>query len=214
MSREDQIKQALQDLAPWALSIAIDAQNSKNELGGNDLRKWLPRRASENQVVGTTRWRRASDQAVMRTAEMAGDFALTSTDGDHNGGRYYWRSASLGVVFTIRQHAHKDDKKPDALQIQIEQVIKEAPVTYGDETTVYLCVPPVGHEPRFEVSTTGAEVVAYELRDLLPDPAQQQAPFDSKAMPSSGTVIGSEFDEARDGVDGGQHDAATPGNPS
>jgi hypothetical protein len=170
MARQQDIKKLLAEVAPLFREIARGAQADAAELVKTSwAQERIGREASLNQIVGTARWRMTGDRIVTRQAEFPVGLELSTEDGEHNQGRYYWRASKLGVVFTIRRKPHKMDEQPELLQLQIEAAIDSAPVDYGDQTVIYLVVPALGTEPQFDVVNRGEVVDSYKLVDLIED---------------------------------------------
>jgi hypothetical protein len=168
MARQDDIEGLLHPVAPLFRSIALDAQTAAEEFKTTEwAREHLTRTAAVNQVAGTARWRIAADGIVKRSAELPRGVELSTSDGEQNQGRYYLRAPNLALLLTIRRRPHGEDDKPKILQLQMTEVLAEAPIAFDDEVVIYLSVPPLGKEPRFEVVSCGEVVSTYELFDLL-----------------------------------------------
>jgi hypothetical protein len=189
MPREDEIEGLLREIAPLLLEIANGAQEAADELGATDwAREHLSRTASLNQVGGTARWRVTGDEVVARQGELPASICISTTDEEQNQGRYYLQSPLVGIVLTIRRKPHPKDEKPALVQLQMEEVLKQAPVAYDDQVVVYLAVPPFGHEPTFEVTTRGDKMMSYRLIDLVGDgvgqmPTTERIPSTQSARP-------------------------------
>jgi hypothetical protein len=170
MARQDDIEQLLRDVAPLFLDIAGQAQRAAAELEETDwARRNLPRTAAVHQVSGTARWRITADGIVARQAELPAGLQLSTCDKEQNQGRYYLRAPHVAVVLTVRRKPHRDDEQPNALQLQLQEVLEQAPVAFEEEIVVYLAVPSVGHAPTFEVATRGKETISSRLADLVDD---------------------------------------------
>ena len=166
MARQDDIEKLLRRVAPLFLCIAREAQRAAEELRDTDWgRRHLMRTASANQVGGTARRRIACDLIVARQDQLTGLLEITTSDSDHNQGRYYLRSTDVAVLVTVRRKPHDEDDQPAAFQLQFESM-REL-VAFAEEIVVYFGIPPLGHEPRFEVATRGEEVIVHRLVDLI-----------------------------------------------
>ena len=160
------------------LDCANYAQRASAGLAETDwARRHLVRTASVNQVSGTARWRIAGDTIVMRQAELPSDVVLSTSDEEQNQGRYYLRARRLALVLTIRRKPHKEQEQPKALQLQIEEVLEQAPIDFGEEVVVYLAVPPLGQQPSFEIASKGKETISHRLIDLIGgEPGKESGP--------------------------------------
>jgi hypothetical protein len=168
MSQQDQIEQLLRRIAPFFLEVATEAQAASAELTATDwARAHMRRTASLNQVSGTARWRIAGDLAVLRQGELPEDVRLSTSDSDHNQGRYYLHAPTISAVLTLRRKPHQPDQEPDVLQLQLRSVAEQAPVDFGEQSVVYLAIPPQGKLPTFEVATRGSKALSYRLLDLV-----------------------------------------------
>lgn len=208
MARQDDIEDFLRRFAPVCLRVATHAQSATTQLGASEwMHKTLPRTASANQVIGTARWRTAGDTLVGMPDLPAG-VEVSTTDQEHNQGRYYLRVPALGLLITIRREPHDPEEQPKVLQMQMETLIEQCPVAYDDEVVVYLSVPPKGHAPTFEVATRGEEPITYRLADLIEDEdaTKEQPPISVLPPPQTpppGPTVRSSLDHAeeRDGSD-------------
>lgn len=189
MARQDDIEELLRSIARLFRSVALDAQTAADEFKATDwARKKLSRTAAVNQVAGTARWRIAADGLVARSVELPRGVELSTSDGEQNQGRYYLRAPKLAVLLTIRRRPHREDDQPKILQLQMTEVLAQAPVDFGDEVVVYLSVPPLGREPRFEVVSRGEIVSTHELCDLVE--VEQAGGLDELPAPSTpGTLV-------------------------
>jgi hypothetical protein len=124
------------------------------------------------------------DGIVGRQAELPAGVELSTTDEQQNQGRYYLRAPRLAVVLTIRRKPHSPDEEHPFLQLQIEGVTALAPIDYGDEIVIYLAVPALGRQPKFEVATRGQETISYRLIDLLPEEAEEGIETDVENLPA------------------------------
>jgi hypothetical protein len=166
MARQDDIEDLLRQVARPFLSIAREAQSAAHELRDTDwARRHLTRTASANQVSGTARRRIACDLLVARQDQLNGLLEVTTRDSEHNQGRYYLRSTAVAVLLTVRRKPHDEDDQPAALQLQFENM--RGLVAFEDEIVVYLAIPPLSEEPRFEIATRGQEVIVHRLVDLI-----------------------------------------------
>jgi hypothetical protein len=201
MARKDEIDVLLKAVAPLFRSIATEAQEAADELGGTDwARAHLVRSASVNQVSGTARWRMVGDGIVARQRELPAGLELSTTDEEQNQGRYYLRAPTLAFVLTVRRKPHREDDAPKALQLQIQGVLEEAPVAYDDNLVVYLAVPPLGKEPRFDVVAHDEVIASHRLHDLIDggDADKDAGASKPKQMPrrnAPGPKVKSAFDE-------------------
>lgn len=217
MARQDDIEALLAQIAPLFLEIAEDAQEASAEFGATEwARKYLTRTAAVNQVSGTARWRMVGDGIVIRQTELPAGVELSTSDGEQNQGRYYLRAPELAVLLTIRRKPHGPDEQPAFLQLQLEGVSDVAPVDYGDEIVIYLAVPPLGSDPRFEVATRGKETIRYRLRDLTPvdeegngSDVTNLGADDTPPGPSVGSTRDEDVEEDDD--DRGEDSATPPG---
>jgi hypothetical protein len=168
MERQDEIEALLRKAAPVCYAVAKDAQRATTEIMEAEIvRKYLTRSAASNQVGGLAKWRIAGDMLVRRHSELPSELRLSTTDAEQNQGLYYFRSTRPAIVLTLRREPHLEKEEPQALQLQWASVIAEAEVDFGGPVvTVYLSVPPLGQEPRFEVTARG-ESLTYYLRDLM-----------------------------------------------
>jgi hypothetical protein len=200
MARQDDIEALLREIAPLFLDIAQGAQVAAADFADTDwARSNLTRTASVNQVSGTARWRMVGDGIVSRDTELPEGLALSTSDEEQNQGRYYLAAREVAVVLTIRRKPHSDDEQPQALQLQIEGVLEQAPIAYDEEIVVYFAVPPLGKEPSFEVATRGKEVISYRLIDLIdnrerPKDDSGQAVEPLPPTPPGGPVVRSVLD--------------------
>jgi hypothetical protein len=168
MARQKDIEQLLRDVAPLFLDIAERAQQAAAALEETEwARTNLPRTAAVHQVSGTARWRITGDGIVSRESELPAELELSSCDKEQNQGRYYLRAPHVAVVLTVRRKPHRDDEQPNALQMQLQEVLEHAPVAFEEQIVVYLAVPSLGHAPTFEVATRGKETISYRLVDLI-----------------------------------------------
>jgi hypothetical protein len=166
MARQDQIEDLLRQVSRPFLSIAREAQTAASELRDTDWgRHHLVRTASANQVSGTARRRIACDLLVDRQDEFNGLLEVTTSDSEHNQGRYYLRSTDVAAVLTVRRKPHDEDDHPAALQLQFDNM--RDLVAFADEIVVYFAIPPLGEESRFEIATRGHEVIVHRLVDLI-----------------------------------------------
>jgi len=166
MSRQDDIEELLRQVAPLFLNVSRSAQVAADSLRGTDwARVNLTRTASANQVAGTARRRIACDRLVDRRDELGGALEFTTTDPEHNQGRYYLRSMETAILLTVRRKPHERDEQPLSLQLQLEGM-REL-VAFEDEAVVYLEIPPLGQEPQFEITTRGQETIVHRLIDLI-----------------------------------------------
>jgi hypothetical protein len=166
MARQDDIEDLLRRVSRPFLKVAREAQTAAAELGNTDWgRRHLVRRASANQVSGTARRRIACDLLVARQDEFDGLLEVTTSDSEHNQGRYYLRSTDVAALLTVRRKPHEEDDQPAALQLQFDHM-REL-VTFADEIVVYLAIPPLGEESRFEIATRGQELIVHRLVDLI-----------------------------------------------
>lgn len=166
MSRQDDIEVLLGRVAPFFLEVSRDAQIAADGLRGTDwARVNLTRTASVNQVAGTARRRIACDRLVDRRDELDGALEFSTTDAEHNQGRYYLRSTETAILLTVRRKPHERDEQPRSLQLQLEGM-REL-VAFDDDAVVYLEIPPLGQEPLFEITTRGEETIVHRLIDLI-----------------------------------------------
>jgi hypothetical protein len=203
MARQDDIEDLLRQIAPLFLEIAEYAQQAAYDLGEtNWARSHLVRTAAVNQVCGTARWRIVGDTIVSRQVELPPGVELSTTDEQQNQGRYYLRAPRLAVVLTIRRKPHRPDEPHAFLQLQIEGVAELAPVDFGDEIVIYLAVPPLGQQPKFEVATRGEETISYRLIDLVPEDDEEGIEAKVENLPASpptaGPVVSSAIDDDRE----------------
>jgi hypothetical protein len=198
MARQDDIEGLLRQIAPLFIDIAQRAQVAAADFADTDwARKHLARTASVNQMAGTGRWRIVGDSIVDRQAELPSELVLTTDDGEQNQGRYYLAAPELAIVLTVRRKPHPEDEQPAALQLQIEGVLENAPVDFGDQIVVYFAVPPIGQEPNFAVATRGKQTVLYRLIDLVEDrvaSSETGTTTDLPAAPPPGTIVRSSLD--------------------
>jgi hypothetical protein len=199
MARQDDIEELLRRIAPLFLEIARYAQQAAAELGETEWgRAHLVRTATVNQVSGTARWRMVGDGIVTREAELPEDVELSTTDSEQNQGRYYLRAARVAIVLTIRRRPHPPDGHPVFLQLQIDGVNEVAPVEFDDDIVVYLAVPRLGYEPRFEVDVRGKQTISYRLIDLVPQDGDEGTPPPVENMPTGsppGPIVSSALDD-------------------
>jgi hypothetical protein len=166
MARQDDIEDLLRQVSSPFLSVAREAQSAAAELPDTNWgRHHLLRTASANQVSGTARRRIACDLLVARQGEFNGLLEITTSDSEHNQGRYYLRSTDVAALLTVRRKPHDEDDQPAALQLQFDDM-REL-VAFADEIVVYFAVPPLGQESRFEIATRGQEVIVHRLIDLI-----------------------------------------------
>jgi len=198
MARQDDIEGLLRRIAPLFIDIAQRAQVAAADFADSGwARDNLTRTASVNQMAGTGRWRMVGDNIVNRQSELPAGLALTTEDSEQNQGRYYLADQELAVVLTVRRKPHPEDEQPAVLQLQIEGVLEQAPVDFGDEIVVYLAVPPLGKEPTFTVTTRGKEPITYQLIDLIEDraaPRDETLIEDLPTAPPPGTIVRSTLD--------------------
>jgi hypothetical protein len=203
MARQDDIEDLLKEVAPLLGSIASQAQEASAGLGDTDwARTYLTRTASVNQIAGTARWRMVGDEIVRRQHELPAGLELSTTDEEQNQGRYYLRAPSLAIILTVRRKPHREDDEPKALQMQIDEVLEQAPIDYGDKLVVYLAVPPFGQEPRFDVAARGKVAASHKLVDLIDESNTGKDARDAKPeqFPQSaapGPKVKSTLDEER-----------------
>jgi hypothetical protein len=134
MARQDDIEGLLRSIAPVFRSVALDAQNAAEEFKATEwARKHLSRTAAVNQVAGTGRWRIVADKIVARCAELPHGVELSTSDGEQNQGRYYLRAPDLAILLTIRRRPHREEDKPKILQLQMTEVLAQAPIDFDDE---------------------------------------------------------------------------------
>lgn len=203
MARQDDIKKLLRQVAPLFLEIAKHAQEAAAELGETEwAREHLVRTAAVNQVLGTARWRIVGDGIVTRQSELPTGVELSTTDEEQNQGRYYLSAPQFAVVLTIRRKPHRSDEESAFLQLQIEGVNELAPIDYGEVIVIYLAVPPLGREPKFELATRGKETISYRLIDLVAvdreegiEPEVENLPTN---RPAAGPVVTSAIEERPD----------------
>lgn len=188
MARQDDIEELLRSIAPTFRSVALDAQNAAEEFKATEwARTHLSRTAAVNQVAGTGRWRIVADKIVARCAELPHGVELSTSDGEQNQGRYYLRAPDLAILLTIRRRPHREEDKPKILQLQMTEVLAQAPVDFDDEVVIYLSVPPLGREPRFEVVSRGQIVATHELYDLIE--VDQSSINEFSAPPAPGPLV-------------------------
>ncbi|MGH2936648.1 MAG: hypothetical protein ACRDPE_00830 [Solirubrobacterales bacterium] len=201
MARQEEIKSLLREIAPLFKSIASDAQRDAGALAETAWAKThLVRDASLNQVTGTARWRMVGDRIVLRQGELPEGLELSTTDEEHNQGRYYLRAPKLGIVLTIRRKPHKKDDQPELLQLQIEEALECAPIDYGDKVVVYLAVGAIGTGPQFDVVNRGEVVHTYRLADLVEEGQTElsRVRSDAGSVPAPGVpepTVRSAFEE-------------------
>jgi hypothetical protein len=173
VDREVELKARLCRIAPVVAEVCDAAQRHADLLKGTE---WAADRVARvallNRLIGTARWGFAGDGLLQRREDLTGHGVFQSTnDAQHNQGRYYWNIPDLGVVLTIRRKAHEDPKDVSVLQLQIEGVLDHAPPAFADgAVVVYLAVPPLGQQPKFEITVNGEVKDEYRVRELF-DPA-------------------------------------------
>lgn len=207
MPRQDDIDDLLRQIAPLCLEVAAYAQGAAAKFADTEwAREHLARTAAVNQVAGTARWRIVGDTIVRRRDELPPDIELSTSDEEQNQGRYYLRASRVAVVFTIRRKPHRADEQPAFLQLQIEGVNELAPIEYEDDIVIYLAVPPVGHESKFELTTRGKATVSHRLIDLIPAADGTDQPvenLDTSRLAEDDPVVSSAF-ENTDEEDGAE----------
>jgi hypothetical protein len=182
MSRVDEIEDVLRQAAPLCLDVSRQAQNASAALRDTEwARVNLARTASANQVAGTARRRIACDQLVVRSGDFNGALEFTTSDSQHNQGQYYLRSQKVAIILTVRRKPHEEDEQPVSLQLQLADM--RHLVAFEREVVVYLEIPPLGKEPRFEIATRGQELISHRLIDLIDDNGPD-------AMPTTIPTIG------------------------
>jgi hypothetical protein len=82
--------------------------------------------------------------------------------------------------------------------MQIQAVLDQAPIDFGEEVVVYLSVPPRGKVPTFEIATKGKEVVSHRLVDLI-DTDQGRLPTLEIVAEATGPVAGTIQPQTTDG---------------
>jgi hypothetical protein len=222
MARQDDIEELLRRIAPLFLEIAKYAQQASAEFGATEwTRRYLLRTAALNQVAGTARWRIVGDGIVSRQAELPASVQLSTSDGEQNQGRYYLRAPHVAVVLTIRRKPHPVDEQPTFLQLQLDIVQELAPFDFGDEIVIYLAVPRLGHQPRFDLAVRGKQTISYRLIDLVADSDHGVPPDGDGGIPPvvanlpsgprGGPVVSSALDEDRKEEDNDrEEDSAEP----
>lgn len=202
MSQNDEIEALLRRAAPICLEVALDAQRAATEVMSTDAaKKHLTRTAAANQIRGLAQWRIVGDALVRRHSELPSELRLSTSDAQQNQGLYYFTSTSPAVVLTVRRDPHHEDEQPQALQMQMEAVLKEVEVDLGGPVArVYLKVPSMSGEPRFEVAAQG-EPLSYKLHDLLDEGSGDVATpvLNLPSAPASGAIVRSTEDAERVG---------------
>jgi hypothetical protein len=170
MGRSEDVDRLLRRLAPLFHDVATNAQAAAEELLETDwAATHLHREAARRQVSGTARWRIAGDQLSQRHGELPEGVTISTSDSEQNAGRYAFDAADEAAVVTIRRHPHKKDEEPEYLQLRIGAILEAAPIDYGKEDglTIYLEIPQLGVEPRFEVVRNGNVIRSVALAELL-----------------------------------------------
>lgn len=83
------------------------------------------------------------------------------------------------------------------MQLQLTEVVSQAPIDYGDKVVIYLSVPPLGREPRFEVVSRGKVISTYELFELIDAelPAIEELPVPPHPEPLVSSALTGEPEE-------------------
>lgn len=198
MSREQDIKLFLSEVAPIFRRASRRGQIGAAELAATDLaRRYLRRQASSNQTFGTGRWRIVGDTLVYdeHAALLRHGVEVSSRDAEQNRGLYYFSAPKQGLLFTVKQQPHDEDDQPRALQERMGQMLLDAEAVFeGEVVKVYLVVPRVG-EPSFEVVAKG-EPIVYELGALIREAAHATA----RAAEETASAQAPQIDEAQRGA--------------
>lgn len=201
MSQEDEIEALLRKAAKVCHDVSTRAQAAATEIVDTEpVQRHLTRTAAMNQVGGMAQWRIVCDTLVRRQAELPSELELCTTYAEQNRGQYLFKSTAPAMVLTVRRQSHPEDDRPEAMQMQMREIIDVVGADFGgDVVAVYLIVPSFRGEPKFEIIARG-DPITHTLRDLLDDDegATAPPPRPITPKPEPGARVGSTEDAEKD----------------